>query len=455
MINSIPSFLPFTWESFIQDIKEQLDPMAFESWITPLSLDKQNNQSISIVAPSSFIKQWFLENYKDLTLLILKNKYNIVNLEIVVLNSNNIPLNITSTNSTDTSIKESEDLNSNNNEQFALNPDYTFESFVVGKSNEFAYNVSLKFAKEEAMGVNTFFLYGNSGLGKTHLMHSIAWELKKNNRKKFLYLTAEKFMNLYITALRDKNIINFKEIFRSTDVLMIDDFQFLNGKESTQEEFFHTFNTLISQGKQIIFSADTAPLGLNRMEERIISRLQGGLVANINATTYELRIGILESKIKNLNCKIPKDVIDFLANTITDNVRVLEGALKRIISYHRVMNVKIDINMCMEVLSDILKHKNKIIDIELIQKKVAEHFNVKLADLSGSKRDKNTAHTRQIAMYISKTITKNSLADIGHKFGGKDHTTVLYAVKKIAEELSTNSNLDSTIKMLINIIQKS
>jgi chromosomal replication initiator protein len=454
MINSVPSFLPFSWESFIQEIKDQLDPMAFESWIVPLALNHQKDQSISISAPSSFIKQWFLENYKDLALLILKNKFNILHLEIAVLNNNNSSPNLDLKQDISASDKEPEELN-NNNEQFALNPDYTFESFVVGKSNEFAYNVSLKFAQEEAMGVNTFFLYGNSGLGKTHLMHSIAWELKKNNKKKFLYLTAEKFMNLYITALRDKNIINFKEIFRSTDVLMIDDFQFLNGKESTQEEFFHTFNTLISQGKQIIFSADTAPLGLNRMEERIISRLQGGLVANINATTYELRIGILESKIKKLNCKIPKDVVDFLANTITDNVRVLEGALKRIISYHRVMNVKIDLNMCMEVLSDILKHKNKIIDIELIQKKVAEHFNVKLADLSSTKRDKNTAHTRQIAMYIAKTITKNSLAEIGHKFGGKDHTTVLYAIKKINEEVSTNSNLDSTIKMLINIIQKS
>ncbi|MFL1780655.1 Chromosomal replication initiator protein DnaA [Candidatus Hepatincolaceae symbiont of Richtersius coronifer] len=491
--NNLDSSL-FKWDDLLSELKLTLDPLAFESWINPLRFDKVEGNIIYIISPSQFIKNWVITNFNPIILSKLgdnwpyikyidlrvssfhgkndheKNDYKGEDNHGSLDHHQNFPHGFSASNinnnspspfqsSADNNFFNTLDREQNrdyNPFEINLNLDYTFENFVVGKPNEFAYNAARRVAEDPKINFNPLFIYGGVGLGKTHLMHAIALKSKANNPiRKCLYLTAEKFMNLFITALRDKEVISFKEIFRSTDILMIDDFQFISGKEQTQEEFFHTFNTLISQGKQIILSADKSPLSLDRVEERIISRLQAGLSVDIHATTYELRIGILESKIKQMKVKVPREIIDFLAHTITSNVRELEGGLKRIISYQDLMNTKIDLNMAMVVLEDILKSKNKIITIDLIQKKVAEYYSIKLVDMSSAKKDKTTSMARHIAMYIAKKLTRSSLPEIGRKFGGRDHTTVLYSVKKIDGTLKIDTNLSNDINLLINIIQKS
>lgn len=446
----------FDWDVLLDLLKSEVDELSFDSWIKQLKYNKCQGGVLYIYAPSSFIKNWIVVNFKSTILDVLSKKFPFVKtIEIDIQSFGNDDLSSQEVDLELNNMEVLEEINIANTFEFKLNPEYTFDNFVVDKSNEFAYEAALRVAKESQLSFNPLFIYGGVGLGKTHLMHSIAWELMKSKQnRKFLYLTAEKFAVLYVMALREKNIMSFKEMFRSTDILMIDDFQFIAGKEQTQEEFFHTFNSLISQGKQIVLTADKSPLSLYKIEERIISRLQAGLPVSINATTYELRVGILESKAKNLNIRIPKDVIDFLAHTITSNVRELEGALKRIISYHRIMNVRIDLSMAMSLLEDVVKYANKNISIELIQKKVAEHYNIKLADMSSIKKDKTTSTARHIAMYLSKQLTKASLPEIGKKFGGRDHTTVIYSVNKISEKLKIDSNLDSDIKLLINVLQK-
>lgn len=316
------------------------------------------------------MKDWITSNYSQL-LVSEANKIlpSIKNLDIIIVDVYQIlPTTLAST----SSIKEIEEKSISLNVQLEipLNPNYTFSNFVVGKPNEFAYNAALTVANLQNNNFNPLFIHGGVGLGKTHLMHSIAWQIQTEYPKaKVLYVTAEKFANLFIMALRAKEIFSFKELFRTIDVLMIDDFQFLAGKDQTQEEFFHTFNALISQGKKIVLSADKSPLSLDRIEDRILSRLQAGLSVDIHATTYELRVGILETKAEQLKISIPKEVVAFIAQSVTSNVRELEGALNRVISYHQLMKIKIDLDMVTNVLEDILKHQNKTINIELIQKK--------------------------------------------------------------------------------------
>lgn len=465
MLDSSTKNNNFNWEVFLYELESCIDQLSFESWIKPLGFSKQEGSVLYITAPSKFIKDWVLKSYKATILNALSvNHPQIKDIDIIVSTFSDATIEINELVEIDNIDQRIEkafsnvDMDSkfsNVNLEIPLNESYTFENFVVGKPNEFAYNAAMRVAKDPNIQFNPLFLYGGVGLGKTHLMHSIAWEISKKSDRKFLYLTAEKFASLFIMSLRDKDIFSFKELFRSTDVLMIDDFQFISGKEQTQEEFFHTFNSLISQGKQIILSADKPPSQLDRIEERMISRLNAGLSIDIHATTYELRVGILESKAKIIGVRIPSDVVDFLAHTITSNVRELEGALKRVISYHQLMGVNIDLNMAMHVLEDILKHKNKIINIESIQKKVSEHYNIKLVDMSSSKKDKTTATARQIAMYITKRLTSSSLPEIGRKFGGRDHTTVMYAVKKISELMIKDPNLENEINLLIKIIQQS
>lgn len=448
----------FNWQEVVNLLKNSIEDISLQSWIVPLTFVKTSQTTLYLQAPSNFVKQWVLENYKDIILQQLQ-AYNLTNLEITLQQNYTNP---TEQNKPlpEHHLQSSQTLENAENEAITstvnLNPKYTFNSFVVGKSNEFAYSAAKKFASNHAVEFNTLFLYGASGLGKTHLMHAIAWELANSkSKKKCLYLTAESFMHSFINALQSKTMISFKDMVRNVDVLMVDDFQFMNGKESTQEEFFHTFNTLISQGKNIIFSADKSPLVFDRIEDRIRSRLQGGLIVNINATTYELRVGILQQKLKEKNIKLSKDVIDFLANTLTSNVRELEGALNRIITYMDVMKTKITLPVVFEVLDDIIKQKNKPIEIETIVQRVAEFYKIKITDIKGTKREKKIVLARQVAMYIAKNNTKLSLQDIGRNFGSKSHASVLHAVNKIAEEITLNPNLSNDINLIINIIQKS
>ncbi|NWH09090.1 MAG: chromosomal replication initiator protein DnaA [Alphaproteobacteria bacterium] len=341
----------------------------------------------------------------------------------------------------------------------SLNERYTFENFVVGKPNEFAYNAARTFAEEERPNFNPLFLHGISGVGKTHLMHAIGWEMRKRwPARRVLFLSSERFMQSFIRAIRQKDTLPFKDILRSADVLMIDDIHFLGGKDSTQEEFFHTFNALIESGKLLVFTADRPPVDLDGVGERVKSRLQWGLVADIHPADFELRLGILQSKAEKLSLhyngmEIPARVLTFLAQKIISNVRVLEGSLQRLVANAALTRRPVTLELAQEVLADILRASDRKILIEDIQKKVAEFYNIRQADLISPRRSRNVARPRQVAMFLAKKLTTRSLPEIGRKFGGRDHTTVIYAVRKIDDLAKIDASLNEELTVLQRLIE--
>ncbi len=340
-----------------------------------------------------------------------------------------------------------------------LDARFTFDTFVVGKPNELAHAAARRVAEGGPVTFNPLFLYGGVGLGKTHLMHAIAHELQSRQpHLRVLYLSAEQFMYRFVQALRERQIMDFKEIFRSVDVLMVDDVQFIAGKDSTQEEFFHTFNALVDQNKQIVISADRAPGEIKDLEERIKSRLQCGLVVDLHPTDYELRLGILQQKVELYRSQykglvIADGVLEFLAHRITTNVRVLEGALTRLFAFASLVGREITLELAQDCLADILRASDRKLTIEEIQRKVAEHYNIRLSDMIGPKRVRTIARPRQIAMYLAKQLTPRSLPEIGRRFGGRDHTTIMHGVRKIEELMATDSQLNDDLQMLRRLLQ--
>ena len=335
-----------------------------------------------------------------------------------------------------------------------LDPRFTFENFVVGKPNELAYAAARRVADTENPSFNPLFLYGGVGLGKTHLMHAIAWHIRKSYpHRRVLYMSAEKFMYQFVRALRFKDTVSFKDQFRSVDVLMIDDVQFIGGKDTTQEEFFHTFNALVDRNRQVIISADKSPQDLDRVEERLRSRLGWGLVADLHPATYELRLGILHAKAEKLGVGVPDKVLEFLAHKISSNVRELEGALNRITAHSSLVGRTITLEMTQEVLADLLRASERRITIDEIQKKVAEHYNIRLADMHSARRARAVARPRQVAMYLAKQLTPRSLPEIGRKFGGRDHTTVIHAVRKIEELSAYDPTFREDVELLRRLLQ--
>jgi chromosomal replication initiator protein len=340
-----------------------------------------------------------------------------------------------------------------------LDARFTFENFIVGKPNELAHAAARRVAEacvgpEQSVPFNPLFLYGGVGLGKTHLMHAIAWHIRlRAPGRKIIYLSAEKFMYQFIRALRFKSTMDFKEAFRSVDLLMIDDVQFISGKDSTQEEFFHTFNALVDQNRQIVISADKSPSDLEGLEERMRSRLGWGLVADIHPTTYELRLGILQAKAEQAGIGLPQKVMEFLAHKIVSNVRELEGALNRIIAQAQLIGRDVTLEGAQELLHDLVRANERRVTIEEIQRKVAEHFNIKLAEMTSTRRARLVARPRQVAMYLAKQLTPRSLPEIGRKFGGRDHTTVMHAVKKIEELIASDSSLAEDVELLRRMLQ--
>ncbi len=335
-----------------------------------------------------------------------------------------------------------------------LDPRFTFENFVVGKPNELAHAAARRVAEAGVVSFNPLFLYGGVGLGKTHLMHAIAWLIRQRQpERKVIYLSAEKFMYQFIRALRFKDTMAFKQLFRSVDVLMIDDVQFISGKDSTQEEFFHTFNALVDQNRQVIVSADKSPSDLEGLEERLRSRLGWGLVADIHPTTYELRLGILATKAEAMGASIPTKVLEFLAHKITSNVRELEGALNRIVAHADLVGRAITLESTQEVLYDLLRANDRRVTVDEIQRKVAEHYTIKLADMVSIRRARAVARPRQVAMYLCKQLTSRSLPEIGRKFGGRDHTTVIHAVKKVEELQASDASFAEDIELLRRMLQ--
>ena len=443
-----------SWPSITSELKKSLDKDTFQNWIKPIYFESLIDTSLTLSVPTRFLRDWIIKNYAS----VIKKAYmdqghSIDKLAILVKENNNriIP-------GTEVIYEDKDDDEDTYYDDISapLDPKFTFDNFIVGKPNELAYAAAQRVAQSEVVSFNPLFLYGGVGLGKTHLMHAVAWNIKKRNPKKnVVYLTAEKFMYQFIKALRFKNIMSFKEQFRSVDVLMIDDVQFIIGKDNTQEEFFHTFNTLIDKKRQIIISADKSPADLDGLEDRLKSRLGWGLVADIHPLTYELRLGILQAKAEQKSLKLKQEVMEFLANKITNNVREMEGALNRLAVHASIQDSEISVDLVKDVLKDLLRTNSRKITIDEIQKKVVEHYNIKLSDMHSPRRSRSVARPRQVAMYLAKSITTRSLPEIGRKFGGRDHTTVIHAIKTIEEIMVNDPNLAEDIELLTRILQTS
>lgn len=440
------------WLEALEDIKSAVGSDNFETWFPKLQIMGLENETVTISAPTNYIKDNVLWRFSDVIVSALNSSGCGISYVNIVVCDNTIEINDASKDHQETPPKK--DDFGNLSGISILDKRFTFKNFVVGKPNEFAYAAALRVAESDTPSFNPLFLYGGVGLGKTHLMHAIAWHINElHPQKRVIYLSAEKFMYLFIRSLRFKNAMSFKEMFRNVDVLMIDDVQFIGGKDTTQEEFFHTFNELVDNNRQIILSADKSPSDLDGMEDRLRSRLGWGLVADIHATNYELRLGILQSKSKKHKIKIPNEVLEFLAFKITSNIRELEGALNRIVAHATLIGSNITIDMAQDVLSDLLRSNEKYITIDMIQRKVCEFFNVKLSDLTSSKRNKTIASARQIAMYLSKELTTKSLPEIGRNFGGKDHSTVIHAVKRVKENITKDREFATNLEILTKSLE--
>ena len=429
------------WQQIKQRLSKEAGKTVYNNWLESLKLVSFSDGKIEIGSHSDFHKNWIEPRYGNrIKSLWLASSDEIKSVIFVV------DKNMTSSSG---SKKESKKIN-NLPISSPLDPRYKFEKFVVGPSNDFVAAAAQRVAETEDVAFNPLVIYGGVGLGKTHLMHSIAWRIREiNPNRQVVYLSAEKFMYQFVRALRQQETMVFKEQFRSADVLMVDDVQFIAGKDSTQEEFFHTFNALVDQNKQIVVSSDRSPADLEGIEERLRSRLGWGVVAEIHQTTYELRLGILQAKADDIkNCEIEPKVIEFLAHKITSNIRELEGALKRLVAHSQLVGRPITLENTQDVLHDLLRANDRRVTIEEIQKKVAEHFNTRLSDMSSPRRARAVARPRQVAMYLAKQLTSRSLPEIGRKFGGRDHTTVMHAVSRIESLINSDSAIADDLELL-------
>ena len=450
------------WLSLKKDLKQSVGDSAYNNWIKHLSFVSYENTTLSFSLPTKFLRDWIVNNYSDKIKIESKKYLDSINIIKFVVKPNGgrvVPGTARTIKSTDNQWKSTLDIRSSQQSSYPnefgapLDPRFTFDNFVVGKPNELAFAASQRIAEADNVSFNPLFLYGGVGLGKTHLMHAMGWKIKElKPDRKVIYLSAEKFMYQFVRALRYKDTSAFKEQFRSIDVLMIDDVQFISGKDNTQEEFFHTFNALIEQNKQIVISADKSPSDLDGVQDRLKSRLGCGLVADIHPTTYELRLGILIEKAQKRGVQIPAKVLEFISHRIVSNVREMEGALNRLVAHATLVGTAITVETAQVVLQDLLKSSNRKITIEEIQKKVAEHFNIRITDMHSPRRSRSVARPRQIAMYLAKSITSRSLPEIGRKFGGRDHTTVMHAVKKIEELKLQDINFNEDIELLKRLI---
>lgn len=447
------------WEKVLSTLKAELGEAVFKSWLKPLALARADGPEVVIAAPTRFMRDWVERHYLErMKALWIGLDPSVRLIEVRVVRTPSPKISAPRSQATADGSSRAAPVSGETEERIdfgaALDPRFTFDNFVVGKSNEFAYAAARRVAEATAVPFNPMFLYGGVGLGKTHLMHAIAWHLReKHPTRKVLYLSAEKFMYQFIRALRFRDTMAFKEQFRNVDVLMIDDVQFISGRDSTQEEFFHTFNALVDQNRQIVISADKSPSDLEGMEERMRSRLGWGLVADIHQTDYELRLSILQAKAERLNASVVPKVLEFLAHKITSNVRELEGALNRVVAHAQLVGRDISLETTQEVLHDLLRANDRRVTIEEIQKRVAEHFNIRIADMHSARRARAVARPRQVAMYLAKQLTSRSLPEIGRKFGGRDHTTVMHAVRKIEELRAKDASFAEDVDLLRRMLE--
>ncbi len=459
------------WAAALAQAESELGADCVEQWIRPVQLASIVNDTAVLAASTGFLADWVERNYGLHLLRILQARVPGMR-RITVTVSGDAPRPVVAAPrrgpragpedgpaTAEDAAAEPGPTNGRGAavdalESAPLDPRFTFESFVVGKPNELAHAAARRVAENPDASFNPVFLYGGVGLGKTHLMHAIGWHLRRNRKDcKVLYLSAEHFMYRFVQALRYRDTLTFKRQFRSVDVLMIDDVQFIAGKDSTQEEFFHTFNALIDQKKQIVISGDRSPERIDGLEERICSRLQWGLVVDLHPTDYELRLGILQSKAETMaasdsNFTVEPKVLEFLAHRISSNVRVLEGALTRLFAFASLVGRRITMDMTQECLADLLRSADRKVTIDEIKRKVADHYNLRQSDLISARRARAVARPRQVAMFLCKALTSKSLPEIGRGFGGRDHTTVIHAVRKIEQLRETDSQLADDIEML-------
>ena len=465
------------WEQILVELSKDISKLSCDSFLKPIVPLSINEQILELGTPNQFVKEFLEDRYvnsiKAATAKVTNNnlQLKIINLQlgdtvepelvstVPSISSVNTAEEIvlpTSTAVTATTAPEIKPTNSVILEDsFSLNPKYVFETFVTGNSNRFAHAAALAVAEAPAKVYNPFFMYGGVGLGKTHLMHAIGHRiLEKNPNLRVLYISSEKFTNELINSIRDGNPESFRQKYRNIDVLLVDDIQFLSTKEHTQEEFFHTFNTLHNANKQIIISSDRPPREIQTLEDRLRSRFEWGLITDIQAPDLETRIAILRKKALLENLTVPNDVMLFIASRIDNNIRELEGALIRVMAYASLTNQVVTNELVSEALKDVFPHgKTKEITLELIQEIVSSYFKIKMEDLLAKKRTRNLAFPRQIAMYLSRELTDTSLPRIGELFGGRDHTTVIHAHDKIARERNEDNKLNNTIKELIKRIE--
>jgi chromosomal replication initiator protein len=441
--------LTLIWNHACQELQQTIENTAFETWIVPLQIKSGAPNSLILEAPDSFFKEWVQKNYGPIIENAVKKSYpDIVNIEIGVAPQQ--PTKLTPTHSTIT-IQEKE-------KQYGigLNNRYTFDNFVVGSSNRHAHAYSVAVAEAPAKTYNPLFVYGGVGLGKTHLIQAICHKIKEGvkNNLKIAYLPSEQFTNELINAIQRHATANFRQKYRSVDILVIDDVHFFGGKDSTQEEFFHTFNALYDAHKQIILSSDRPPKEIADLQERLISRFGWGLTTDIQPPDLETRVAILKKKVEREPVVVPDDVIFFIAQLIKTNIRELEGALVRTMAYSLMEEEPITVSLTKEVLKDLIREPKKLITVDFIMRCTAEEFGISMGDMKTRRRNKTIVLPRQVAMYLSRELTDLSLPEIGGCFGGKDHTTVLHAYNKIKESINTDYLLNDKITRIISVIKQ-
>ncbi len=461
------------WARARAGLRSEFGAEAFRSWIGPLTLETVRGGTAVLSIKSRFLRDWVSSNYREQILRHFKAELPAIEAVDLVARAGGPGSGAQGTGAspaeeagsgtggraqdpdrTRARADGAADADADSTPSLPLEPRYTFDSFVVGKPNELACAAAQRVAEADDIPFNPLFIHGGVGLGKTHLMHAMAWRIRERAPwRRVAYISAEKFMYRFIRALRFKDTLAFKEQFRSVDVLMIDDVQFMSDKGATQEEFFHTFNALMDERRQVVVSADKSPSDLSGIEERLVSRFNWGLVADVHPTTYELRLSILQAKAARMPCRFPDKVLEFVAHKIQSNVRELEGALNRMAAHASLIGRDLTIEMAADVLKDMLRANERHITIEEIQRSVCAHFNIKMTDMSSARRARAVARPRQIAMYLAKMLTSRSLPEIGRKFGNRDHTTVMHAVRKIEELRAIDPSINEDVEILIRTLR--
>ena len=458
-----PPHVAAAWARVRGRLQDEVGDVEYRSWLRQIGFAGLDGDEVTLTLPTRFMRDWVRSRYSDrLTALWRAQDPRVRRVDIRVGDGAGSGPGLAESLAAAepapmSAAARGDELMDSRGGASGLDKRFDFDSFVVGKPNEFAYACARRVAEQPASpAFNPLFLYGGVGLGKTHLMHAIAWELLRKQpppRVSVTYLTAEKFMYRFIAAIRNHAQIEFKRELRSADVLMIDDVEFLIGKENTQEEFFHTFNALVDAGRQIVVSAEKSPSEIGKLDERLRTRLGCGMVADLHTTTYELRLAILAAKASRAGVAVPPKVMEFLANKITSNVRELEAALNRLIAHANLFGRPLNLETTHEVLHDVLKAHDRRVTIDEIQRRVAEHFHVRLSDMSSPRRARAVARPRQVAMYLAKQLTERSLPEIGRMFGNRDHTTVMHAVARITELTQRDAAFAEDVELLRRMLE--